>query len=111
VEFDRLGVLVPGAALCHAFLDDLAMMQPASEDRVLSLQEAASWSGYSVSHLARLVKEGKLKTLRPSGTRGRLTFRSADLPRKPSRRHTLDAGVHELASRLFGGREGRYARS
>ena len=108
-EYERLGVFASGASLCRAFLTDLTEVRAATENRVLSLAAAAQWSGYSQAHLARLVKDGKLTTLRPSGSRGRLTFRQGDLPRKPGSQHRSSAGVHELASRLgIRGKERRY---
>ena len=110
-EYEHLGALVSGATLCRTFLEDLACVRAASENRILSLTEAAAWSGYSAAHLARLVKQGKLRTLRPQESRGRLSFRQGDLPRKLGSPHPSRAGVHELASRLLRGKEGRYGRS
>ncbi|HYL31382.1 MAG TPA: hypothetical protein VEU27_15820, partial [Gemmatimonadales bacterium] len=75
---------------------------------ILSMREASEHSGYSEDHLARLVKQGKLRTLRPPGNRGRHAFRRGDLPQKPGTRHSIDAGVHDLASRLLGGKERRH---
>jgi hypothetical protein len=109
-ELEQLGALVNGAAIYRAVADELAQLESA-EGSVLSLAAAATRSGYSQAHLARLVKDGKLTTLRPAGSRGRLTFRAQDLPRKPVGAHSRVAGVHELASRLFGGREGHHGRS
>ena len=86
-----------------------ACLWAATENRVLSLTEAAASSGYSAAHLARLVKQGKLRTLRLPESRGRLSFRQGDLPRKPGAPHPSRAGVHELASRLdIRGKERRY---
>ncbi len=114
-EYQELGVLANGASLCRAFVNDLGCVgttpDATPDERVLSLAEAAACSGYSSAHLARLVAQGRMATLRRPGCRGRLTFRASDLPRKPALRHTVDAGVHELASRLLGGTEGRYGRS
>lgn len=70
-----------------------------AEDMV-SMREASQHSGYSEDHLARLVKQGKLPTLRPAGSRARYVFRRGDLPQKPGAQHTINAGVHDLASRL-----------
>jgi hypothetical protein len=69
-------------------------------EQILSMKEASQYSGYSEDQLARLVKQGKLPTLRAPGSRSRYAFRKADLPQKPGARHTLAAGVHDLASRL-----------
>jgi hypothetical protein len=108
-QYDQVGALVNGATLCRAFLQDLFVARTERESRALSLADAAAWSGYSQAHLARLVKDGKLKTLRPTGSRGRLSFRQADLPRKPGTPQRSGAGVHELASRLgIRGKESRY---
>jgi hypothetical protein len=107
-EYEQVGAQVSGATLCRRFLADLASLRAAAENRVLSLVEASACSGYSTAHLARLVKQGKLRTLRPPGSRGRLSFRQGDLPHKPGSPHPSRAGVHELASRLFGGKERRY---
>ena len=107
-EYEQVGAQVSGATLCRTFLQDLACVRTANEYRVLSLAEAAACSRYSAAHLARLVKQGKLRTLRPPESRGRLSFRQGDLPRKPGSPHPSRAGVHELASRLFGGKERRY---
>jgi hypothetical protein len=99
-EFDRLGAMVPAGKLVRALLDDLAALATTDDEEVLSMPEASAYSGYSEDHLARLVKQGKLATLREPGSRGRYAFRKADLPQKPGGRHTKDAGVHDLASRL-----------
>jgi hypothetical protein len=104
-EYEEVGAQVRGATLCRTFLEDLASVRAANENRALSLAEAATWSGYSAAHLARLTKQGRLRTLRPAESRGRLSFRQGDLPRKPGSPHPSRAGVHELASRLFGGKE------
>ena len=110
-EYEQVGAQVSGATLCRTFLEDLSRLRAASENRVLSLTEAAASCGYSAAHLARLVKQGKLRTLRSPQSRGRLSFRQGDLPRKPGSPHPSRAGVHELASRLLRGKEGRYGRS
>jgi len=110
-EFEVFDAQVSGGALCRAVLKDLELVRAAEDDRALSLTEAAQHSGYSKAHLARLVQDGKLTTLRPPGSRGRLSFRQADLPRKPGSRHRSSAGVHELASRLLRGKERHHGRS
>lgn len=111
-HFQRFRAWVDGAAVCRALLSDLAHVRDAGNHQVLSLEEASEWSGYSKTHLMRLVKSGQVSTLRPPSNRGRLSFLRADLPRKPGRQHRLDAGVHELASRLaVRGKGGRHGRS
>jgi hypothetical protein len=110
-ELERLGALVPAADLCRAMLTDLSQLELTKEEPPLSLKEAAALSGYSEAHLLRLVTQGKLLSLRAPGRHGRHAFRRTDLPQKPSGRHTLEAGVHDLASRLYGGKEARNGQS
>jgi hypothetical protein len=107
----RRGVLVQGAALCDEILDELEQSFGEEVDELLTLSEAAHVSGYSSAHLRRLVLRGTLPDLRPPGTTGRIRLRRTDLPVKPRKTHTLPAGVHDLASRLFGGKEAKNGRS
>jgi hypothetical protein len=70
-------------------------------ERIVYLPEAARISGYCEGHLARLVRKGQIPDMRPSGSRGRINVRVADLPTKAGHKHTPPADVHDLASRLF----------
>lgn len=79
-----------------------------AQSQLLSLAEAARRSGYSEEHLARLVRTGRIPDRRRPGSRGRIYIAASDLPTRPRREHTASADVHELASRLFGGREGHH---
>lgn len=79
-----------------------------SSQEVLTLADASQRSGYSQGHLARLVRDGRIPDMRPPGSRGRIRIRLSDLPARPGATHTQCADVHELASRLYGGREGRH---
>jgi hypothetical protein len=79
-----------------------------AERQLLSLAEAASRSGYSEEHLARLVRTGSIPDRRPPGSKGRIWIAASDLPTRPSRAHTPSADVHELASRLYGGKDGHH---
>lgn len=72
----------------------------------LPLAEASKRWGYSVGHLARLVRQGLIADCRPAGSKGRIYVRASDLPRRAIKAHHNSADVHELASRLYGGREG-----
>jgi hypothetical protein len=110
-RFEQYDAQVDGARLCRAMLADFGAVLTGRDDCELSLAEAAALSGYSKAHLMRLVSQGRLVSLRPVGSKGRLGFRQGDLPRKPGTAHTPDAGRHELASRLFGGNGGRHGRS
>jgi hypothetical protein len=107
----RRQALVSGAEIINEFLADFGRVQAQKEEEVLTLLQAAEASGYSGAHLARLARAGKLKTLRPVGSGGPLTFRRSDLPQKPGFGHTETAGVHDLASRLYRGKEARNGRS
>jgi len=78
--FDRTGAMVNGSKIIAQFLADLASVEASEADRILTLREAAAMSGYSVDHLARLVRDGRLSNA------GRLhspRIRAADLPRRP----------------------------
>jgi hypothetical protein len=82
-EFHQLGALVNGAALCRAILHDFASAQATEADRVASLAVAASESGYSVEHLGRMVRQGRILN---AGRPGAPRIRVGDLPRKPTRK-------------------------
>jgi predicted HTH domain antitoxin len=82
-----------------------------AEDEVVSLREASRLSGYSVEHLARLVREEKVPTSRANGSHGRIVLRRGDVPIKPAFRYIRDAELHDLASSLFEGGKGRDASS
>jgi excisionase family DNA binding protein len=82
-----------------------------ADGELLSLSEAAKRSGYSAEHLARLVRSGRIPDPRPCGSKGRIYLRESDLPKRFPKAHNADADVHELASRLFGGRRGRHGHS
>lgn len=110
-EMRRWQALVNGAEIISEILVDFERVRGRDRDEVLTLAQAAEASGYSPAHLARLVHSGKVRSLRPAGSRGRLTFRRGDLPQKPGSGHTARAGVHDLASRLLGGKEARNGRS
>jgi len=79
-----------------------------ADEELLSLEEASRRSGYSSEHLARLVRTGRIPDGRPPGSRGRIYIRASDLPTRSPQAHTPSADVHELASRLLGGRKGHH---
>jgi hypothetical protein len=99
------------ANLLTACAAELRAALAASATELLSLDQAAARSGYSKDHLGRLVREGKIPDQRPPGTRGRLAIRAHDLPRKPARSDNGRADVHDLASRLYRGKEGHHGHS
>ena len=107
-RFRQLDARVCTALICEEVLTDFRAVQHALSDELLTLGQAAEESGYSTDHLSRLVRRGKLPDRRPPGSHGRVLLRRSDLPHKPSARHPKDADVHDLASRLYGGKEGRH---
>ena len=107
----RRGGLVSGPALLAEVLADVDALLAEPAEELVAVGEAATASGYSADHLARLVRAGKLPDRRPPGSRGRLLFRRGDLPVKPGRRDTPRADVHDLASRLARGKEGHHGHS
>ena len=51
-----------------------------TDDELVGLREASRVSGYSVDHLARLVREDKIPSARTNGSRGRIVLRRGDVP-------------------------------
>lgn len=63
--------------------DELEHALTAGDAEALTLPEAAAVSGYSPAHLRRLIVEGALRNVAPSGP---ARVRRGDLPRKPGHR-------------------------
>ena len=104
-ELRRLHALVDGGVLCDELLTDLDQLTNDVGNEPLSLQRAAMESGYSVDHLGRLLREGRLRNAgRPNAPR----IRRGDLPAKTA--HAIashdapsydpDADARSLVSRL-----------
>lgn len=70
---------VDAAKLMDVLLVDVREVLHAEECRMLSLREASIESGYSVSHLARLVRTGAIENV---GRRYAPRVRAADVPRR-----------------------------
>jgi len=89
---EELKPYAPAAA--HAFETasielEQALLMAAAEP--LKLRDAALESGYSVDHLARLIRQGKLRNAgRPNAPR----VRRGDLPRKSARLPNLEGAAH-----------------
>jgi hypothetical protein len=62
--------------------DELAAALMRAGDELLSLSRAAKESGYSLDHLSRMVREGRIPN---SGRRSKPLIRRKDLPVKTSR--------------------------
>ena len=69
----------PQALALEAVADDLFEVLAGAENALLTLKDAARESGYSVEHLGRLLREGRLPN---AGRRGQPRIRAADLPRR-----------------------------
>ncbi len=106
----RRGVMVNGAGLCNEILTDFQTVMTTQVGSVLSLPEAAARSGYTVEHLGRMVREGRIPN---AGRKGSPRIRSADLPRKPPalvpigpRAYDPGADARTLLDRQRGGSNG-----
>lgn len=106
----RRGVMVNGAAVLAEVLADFKATQASAAETRLCLSEAASRSGYSVEHLGRLIRQGRLPN---AGRWGAPRIRAADLPRKPPalvqrgpRSYDPGADARTLLDRQRGGSDG-----
>lgn len=79
-EWSRLHVQVDGAALADEVLADFDFITMEHGDAALSLTEAARESGYSVGHLGREIRAGRIQN---AGREKAPKIRRRDLPRKP----------------------------
>jgi hypothetical protein len=78
-EWRALAVRVDGGGIAAEVVRDLSAL---AGDDVVTLSEAAAIGGYSVDHLQRLVKSGKL---RQYGRRHAPRIRRVDVPIKSGR--------------------------
>ncbi len=103
-EYARVGAHVDGARVITEFLSDLDALQRTEGDIELTLAKAATISGYSREHLARLVRAGKI----PNAGRAQAPrVRLQDLPRRPkmlaergTKAYDADADARSLRGRL-----------
>jgi len=79
-RFAQLGFMADAAALTGAILDDVEAAEDGIANELLDLAAAATESGYSKSHIARLIRDGRLSN---AGKPHAPVVRRADLPRKP----------------------------
>jgi len=77
---ERVGAFVNGSRVIDEMLHDFTLVERASRERLLTLREASALSGYSVDHLARLVRQS---TIPNAGKARSPRIRLADLPRRP----------------------------
>jgi hypothetical protein len=79
-DLEALGAQVDGARLIRRLLGELEQVLRYEESEVLTLAEAAEYSGFSEDHLGRLIRSKKIPNL---GRRHRPRVRRGDVPRKP----------------------------
>ena len=93
----RYGAVGESQAL-EAAAAELAGALDAEENRTLPLSVAARESGYTAEHLARLIRQGKLRNC---GRPGAPRVRRGDLPRKPNALPSSSSSIqlHPTSSR------------
>ena len=92
-RFERLGATANASALAGQILDEIDAALARDSEDLLPLGPAAKESGYSASHLGRLIREGRLPNLgKPHAPR----VRRADLPRKPAALRSSGSPLHLL---------------
>jgi hypothetical protein len=108
-EFARFQAAVNGATLCDELLADLDNARLERDNEALTLRVAATLSGYTVDHLARLIRQGKLPN---AGRKHAPRVRRADLPckgndtaRRAAASYNAAADARSLAGRLRRGGE------
>jgi hypothetical protein len=79
-ELARCKAMVDGATILDQVLCELEGVTTSEGDSVLTLGVAAARSGYSVEHLARLVRDGTIQNV---GRKYAPRIRLRDLPKKP----------------------------
>ena len=79
-EFARYKALVDGATILDQVLCELQSVITTEGDTVLTIRAAATRSGYSAEHLARLVRDGTIQNV---GRKGSPRIRLRDVPIKP----------------------------
>ncbi len=80
-EWGELGVRVDGKTIAQQVIADLREVAYAYEMVALSLRAAADESGYSVGHLGREVKAGRIPN---AGRENAPKILRRDLPKKPA---------------------------
>jgi hypothetical protein len=94
-ELARYAAHVDGARLLGQCIGEVEQLFRQEESESLTLREAASLSGYSVDHLARLIRAGSLLNV---GRPYRPRVRRGDLPRK-ALREPPETGLVSITSK------------
>jgi hypothetical protein len=81
-EFARFRASVDGATLCDELLAELDSVIQVHDDETLTLRDASTVSGYTVDHLARLIRQGRIPN---AGRHGAPRIRVRDIPVRPGR--------------------------
>jgi len=101
--FQRLRARVEGARIIEEFIADITSVDDDERNTLVGLQQAAVHSGYSVEHLGRLVRQGRLTN---HGRKGSPRLRIGDLPaRKVDVRRASSYNVDTDARMLRNGRQ------
>lgn len=93
--------LADAARVWQLAADELDQHERECALQTLTLAEAAEASGYSQSHLGRMVAEGKIEN---AGERGSPRVRRGDLPRRAPARRAVH-GEPDLVGKVFGSQE------
>lgn len=97
--YERLAAVVQAAKLIEEFVTDVQGLTLDEKPRVLTLRVAAAECGYSVEHLARLVRGGRIRN---AGRRHAPRIYAVDLPvkrsfaRSGSRSYDVDTDARTL---------------
>lgn len=99
--YDRRG-LTEFAALVRSFVAEVEMFDRERALEALTLEQAASESGYTAPHLGQLVRDGQIENV---GRPGAPRIRRADLPKKfvPRATPRTSRGEPDLVAKVFGG--------
>lgn len=95
IELRELRATVDGATICEQAIADLRSLSTLQASEVLGLRTAAERSGYSVEHLGRLIRTGKLKNV---GRKHAPRLRAQDLPRRVQQVAATQSAAYDSAS-------------
>lgn len=90
------GARVDGAPLCDEMVRDIQQLDASVDDELLSIADAALRSGFTATHLRRLISSGKLMA---HGSGRARVVRLGDLPRKPSAVAPIAPPLHLLGAK------------
>ena len=99
-ELRRFGA-EPQARALESCADELTEALRATSEELLTLRRAAAESGYSVDHIARLLRERKIPN---AGEKSRPRVRRSDLPmrpRKPVENRDKSTEIAHIPGKLF----------